>query len=154
MNGLLNTRIEPITVDNVAEACKLEVRPEQQGQVAPVAVSLAEAYVNPASAWPRVVYAGDRLVAFVMGGFDLDSPIECFRSGIWRLNVAAGEQGRQYGRFAVEAVIAEARSRGNKRLSVLWAPGEHSPEGFYLKLGFRPSGETFAGQKVGWLELD
>ena len=151
---LTKPRIEPVNADNVAEACKLEVKPEQRGVVAPVAVSLAEAYVNPGTAWPRLVYDGDRLVAFVMGGFDPDNPIEYFRCAIWRLNVAAGEQGRQYGRFAVEAVIAEARKRGNRRLSVLWAPGEHGPEGFYLRLGFKPSGEMLAGQKIAWLDLE
>ena len=152
MNGTL--RVEDVTPDNVLAACRLAVRPEQDEYVSPVAISLAEAYANPGIAWPKVVYAGDDLVAFVMGGFDPDSPIEFFRCGIWRLNVAGDHQGKGYGRFAVQQVFDEARRRGEKRVTVLWKPGEHSPENFYLRIGFRPTGEEFHGQRVGELFLD
>jgi GNAT superfamily N-acetyltransferase len=57
--------------------------------------------------------------SFVMGGFDPKSQIDAFRAGIWRLKIAADEQGRGYGRFAVAAVAAEARRRGQKRITVL-----------------------------------
>jgi diamine N-acetyltransferase len=147
-------RIVEIDPDNVIAACRLTVRPEQEPYVAPVAISLAEAYANRQAAWPRLVYDGDRPVAFVMAGFDPDSPIDFFRCGIWRLNVAAGQQGKGYGRFAVQAVLDEARRRGQRRATVLWKPGEHSPEGFYLRLGFRPTGEEFHGQLVGERFLD
>jgi diamine N-acetyltransferase len=32
---------------------------------------------------------------------------------------------RPYGRFAVNAVLDEARRRGEKTATVLWVPGEH-----------------------------
>jgi diamine N-acetyltransferase len=47
------------------------------------------------------------------------------RSGLWRLNIAAEEQGRGYGRFAVTEVAEELRRRGTKTLHVTWHPGEH-----------------------------
>ncbi|HEY8472245.1 MAG TPA: GNAT family N-acetyltransferase [Natronosporangium sp.] len=147
-------RIAEVTGDNVIAACRLKVRPEQEGYVAPVAVSLAEAYVNQHTAWPRLVYDGDQLVAFVMAGFDPESPVDFFRCGVWRLNVAAEHQGKGYGRFAVEAVCDEARRRGERRATVLWKPGEHSPEGFYLRLGFRKTGQVFHDQLVGERCLD
>jgi diamine N-acetyltransferase len=75
-----------------------------------------------------------------------------FRSGLWRLNIAAGEQRRGYGRFAVESVAAEIRRRGGKQLYVTWHPGPHRPEDFYHRLGFRPDGETSEGETVGVLE--
>ena len=53
----------------------------------------------------------DRVVGFVMGNFDPDSEIEAFRTSIWRLNIAADEQRRGYGRYAVEAFAAEAAAR-------------------------------------------
>lgn len=146
-------RIELVTPDNVTDACRLTVAPGQQRFVAPVAQSLAEAYVQPDVAWPRLVYDGDRLVGFVMGAFDPESPIWFFRSGIWRLNVAADEQGKGYGRFAVEAVLAEARRRGADRATVLWVPGEDGPEGFYRRIGFERTGEEFHGQVVGSIAL-
>jgi diamine N-acetyltransferase len=147
-------RIAEVTPDDVIAACRLTVQPEQEAYVAPVAISLAEAYANRRTAWPRLVYDGDQLVAFVMGGFDPDAPVDFFRCGIWRLNVAAGHQGNGYGRYAVEAVFAEARRRGQRRATVLWKPGEHGPEGFYLRLGFRRTGQRFHDQLVGERYLD
>lgn len=142
-----------VTPENVSAACRLAVRPDQERLVAPVAWSLADAYTQPEVAWPRLVYDEDRLVAFVMGGFDPGNSTWFFRCGIWRLNVSADEQGKGYGRFAVEAVLSEARRRGQRRASVLWVPGPCGPEGFYLRLGFQPAGETFHGQVVGQISL-
>jgi diamine N-acetyltransferase len=146
-------RLAKIDRDNVGAACRLSVRPDQESFVAPVAVSLAEAYAQPAVAWPRLVYHGQDLVGFVMGAFDPDCPIPFFRCGIWRLNIAAGQQGKGYGRFAVHSVLDEARRRGQHRATVLWVPGPGGPENFYLKLGFQPTGEQFHGQIVGEMSL-
>jgi diamine N-acetyltransferase len=83
-----------------------------------------------------------------MANFDPDNELEAFRCGIWRLNVAADAQGSGVGRFAVEAVAEEARRRGSSRMTVLWEKGDGGPEGFYLRLGFVPTGELF-GEIVG-----
>jgi len=147
-------RLAEISRDNVGDACRLVVRPDQESFVAPVAVSLAEAYAQPEVAWPRLVFDGDELVGFVMGAFDPDCPITFFRCGIWRLNIAAGQQGKGYGRFAVQGVLDEARRRGQARATVLWVPDPGGPQEFYLRLGFRPTGETFHGQLVGERFLD
>jgi diamine N-acetyltransferase len=146
-------RLEPITRDNVYAACGVTVRPDQQHLVAPVVMSLAEAYAYGETAWPRLVLDDGAAVAFVMGGFDPDAPVDAFRCGIWRLNVAAEHQGRGYGRFAVDAVLAEARRRGSNRATVLWKPGPDGPERFYLRLGFRPTGEILQEEVVGEISL-
>lgn len=146
-------RLTEITADNVGAACRLAVAPHQRDYVAPVAHSLAEAYVQPDVAWPRLVYAGDELVGFVMGAFDPGCPTDYFRYGIWRLNIAAEQQRKGYGRFAVEAVLAEARRRGADAATVLWQPGEHTPKPFYLRLGFRPTGQMHENQVVGRINL-
>ncbi|MFF8715395.1 GNAT family N-acetyltransferase [Streptomyces sp. NPDC015184] len=150
-------RLEKITSDNVEAACALEVRPDQEGLVKPVAWSLAQAYATPDIAWPRLVFDGERLVGFVMAFFDVrfapDDPGDRLRSGLWRLNIAADRQGRGYGRFAVEAVCEEIRRRGRTRATVTWVPGAHGPEGFYLGLGFERTGEMSGDQVVGELEL-
>jgi len=120
--------------------------------VAPVVYSLAEAYVTP-TAWPRAVLDGDEVVGFVMANFDPDNEIDAFRAGVWRLNVAEAAKGRGVGRFAVEQVADEARTRGVDAITVLWEPGDDGPEGFYLKLGFEPTGEVLFGERVGRLHL-
>ncbi|MGW2177825.1 GNAT family N-acetyltransferase [Streptomyces sp. NPDC001732] len=150
-------RLEKITADNVEAACALKVRPDQEGLVKPVAWSLAQAYATPDIAWPRLIVDGERIVGFVMAFLDVrfhpDDPEDKPRSGLWRLNIAADQQGRGYGRFAVEAVCEEIRRRGQTRATVTWVPGAHGPEGFYFGLGFRLTGETSGDQVVGELEL-
>ncbi|MFD6279232.1 GNAT family N-acetyltransferase [Streptomyces sp. NPDC060209] len=153
-------RLEKVAPDNVLDACRLKVAPEQERFVSPVARSLAEAYADPETAWPRLVFDGDRLVAFVMAFFDvrfgLAGPADSAdppRSGLWRLAVAADEQGKGYGRFAVDAVCEEILRRGGKRVTVTWGEGEHGPEEFYLRLGFRKTGEMSEDQVVGEMDL-
>jgi diamine N-acetyltransferase len=139
MENEMAPRLELVTPDNVHDACRLRIRPDQERYVAPVAISLAEAYADPVHAWPRLIYDGERLVAFVMGGFLPGD--EFLDSTLWRLNVSAGAQRSGYGRFAVHAVVEEARRRGRSVLSVGYAKGEASPEAFYLRLGFEPTGK-------------
>jgi diamine N-acetyltransferase len=134
----------------------IRIRPDQEHAVEPVVKSLAEAYVHPAGvAWPRLIVDGDRPVGFLMAFFDIDwhGDGSVRRSGLWRLNIAAEEQGRGYGRFAVDSVAAEIRRRGGQELYVTWHPGPDGPEDFYLRLGFRRNGETSGGQTVGVLDL-
>jgi diamine N-acetyltransferase len=150
-------RLERITPNNYQAALTLSVRPDQEDLVAPVVKSLAEAYVFPDHAWPRLIYDGDRLVGFLMAFLDIpwdpDRNPDDRRSGLWRLNIAADAQGSGYGRFAVEAVCAEIRARSGTRAYVTWEPRAGGPEEFYLKLGFRPTGEQSGGQTVGVLDL-
>jgi diamine N-acetyltransferase len=150
-------RLATITPKNYDAALALSVRPDQEDLVAPVVTSLAEAYVFAEQAWPRLIYDGDRLVGFVMAFLDIpwdpDRNPDDRRSGLWRLNIAADAQGSGYGRFAVEAVCEKIRARGGTRAYVTWEPRAGGPEAFYLKLGFRPTGEQSGRQTVGVLDL-
>lgn len=150
-------RLEPVTAANFDAVCAVRVRPDQAHLVSPVVKSLAEAYVNGETAWPRAVVDGDEVVGFVMAFLDIAwdperDPAD-IRSGIWRLNVSAAHQAKGYGRFAVQAVTAELRRRGAERAYVTWEPGPGTPEPFYLGLGFRPTGELSGCQTVAVLEL-
>ncbi|MEU9580315.1 GNAT family N-acetyltransferase [Streptomyces chilikensis] len=150
-------RLEPVTPGNFEAAIGIEVAPAQRRLVAPVVKSLAEAYVYPENAWPRLILDGDRPVGFLMAFLDIDwlgdGTRRDVRSGLWRLNIAEGEQRRGYGRFAVRAVAEEIRRRGGSLFHVTWEPGEDGPEEFYRGLGFRRTGEVSGGQTVGVLEL-
>ncbi|MFC4530913.1 GNAT family N-acetyltransferase [Sphaerisporangium dianthi] len=148
-------RLAPITPANIEMATAVKVRPDQERFVSPVAKSLAEAYVHPEVAWPRLIFDGDRPVGFLMAFLDIDwdgKGVD-FRSGLWRLNVTSDAQGAGIGRFAVGSVAAEVRRRGGTQMYVTWEPGEGGPEGFYRKLGFRLTGEKSGGQTVGVLDL-
>ena len=148
-------RLAPITPANIDTALAVKVRPDQERFVSPVVKSLAEAYVRPEVAWPRLILDDDRPVGFLMAFLDIDwdgNGVDV-RSGLWRLNVTPDAQGRGVGRFAVESVAAEIRRRRGTRMYVTWEPGADGPEGFYLKLGFQLTGEESGGQTVGVLDL-
>ncbi|XVV08146.1 GNAT family N-acetyltransferase [Actinoplanes sp. CA-131856] len=150
-------RLEAITPENYEAALAVRVRPDQEDLVEPVVTSLAEAYVFRDFAWPRLMYDGDRVAGFVMAFLDIPWDPERDpgdrRSGLWRLNIAAGEQGKGFGTYAVEEVCREIRARGGTRAYVTWEPRAGGPEEFYLKRGFRPTGERSGDQTVGVREL-
>jgi diamine N-acetyltransferase len=147
-------RLTQVTRENFREACALHVKPEQEGVVASVTESLAAAYVGRDIAWPRLIYADDQLVGFIMACFDPSAEAELYRCFLWRLNIAADRQGMGYGRFAVNALCDEARRRGERKLMVSWSEQQYGPEGFYLRLGFKPTGERNRGEIVAELPLD
>lgn len=145
-------RLERITPANVRAACDIALLPGQERYVAPVALSLAEAYADPDHAWPRLIYRGDRLLGFVMGGFRPGDPL--LSSTLWRLNVAGDAQRQGCGRFAVMAVAAEARRRGHHTLSTAYVLGPQSPRDFYLRLGFEPTGRSLHDQHEAIVAVD
>lgn len=149
----MTLRTVPITSDNVQDACDLRVRPDQEGFVAPVAESLAQAYVHRDAAWPRLVLRNDRPVGFVMASFDPGHEISAFRCGVWRLNVDASAQRGGVGSYAVHVVLAEAARRGYRSATVLWVDRPGGPGPFYQRLGFRPTGEVLFGETVGRIDV-
>lgn len=144
-----------ITHETVRAICRLAVAPSQRHLVAPNAVSLAEALFSP-HAWYRAITADGVPVGFVMLS---DDPRGDRNEGrpeyfLWRLMIADGLQGSGYGRRAIELLVDHVRTRpGATELLVSWVPGEASPEGFYLGLGFMPTGEVDEGEVVARLVL-
>ncbi|MFJ4692867.1 GNAT family N-acetyltransferase [Streptomyces sp. NPDC088766] len=144
-------RLEEITAANPEAALGIRVRPEQEFAASPVVKSLAEAYVHPGVAWPRPIVDDGRPVGFLTAFFGIGRRGDggLIRSGLWRPNIQAGEQGRGYGRFAVESVARQVRDRGGEELYVTRHPGAHGPEDFHLGLGFRDTGERSGDETVG-----
>lgn len=142
-------RLTEVTGETVRAICLLQVAPLQRISVAPNAVSFAEAMFEP-KAWFRAVVADDVPVGFVMMEIDPEAP-EYY---LWRFMVDARYQGRGYGRAALALVIDHVRGLPNAtELLVSWDPGPDGPEGFYLGLGFVPTGEIDDGEVVARLVL-
>lgn len=141
-----------ITADNVGEVYDLAVAPGQQEFVASNPWSLAQAYAERHIAWPRAVVADGIVVGFIMLQLDPDDddgrPFQ-----LWRLMIAADQQGKGHGRAAVSLGIEECLRRGATELFTSWVLGDGGPEGFYLGLGFQPTGEWDDDEKVARLAL-
>lgn len=146
-------RLEELSAKTIVAANNITLRPGQEQFVTPPSYAIADAYVNPATSWPRVVLDGDDVVGFIRGNFDPDATQEEFRSCVWRVSVAADNQGKGIGTFAVRALAEEAKSRGFARITALWEPGDDGPEEFFLHIGFVISGQTQYGENIGTLTI-
>ncbi|MGV9769922.1 GNAT family N-acetyltransferase [Microbacterium sp. NPDC003461] len=141
-------RLEELSAATIVAVNNLSLRPGQEQFLAPVSYGIAATVLDPRTTWQRVVLDGDEVVGFISANFDPDAPVDHFDSVLWRINVDADDQGRGIGRFAVEALIDEARSRGLSHINVIYEPGEGGPEAFFHRVGFSPVGETEYGEVV------
>ena len=134
--------LRSVTDANVDALIKLAVAPEQQGLVAPVATSLAQASVR-APGRPLGIYVGDEPVGLLLlwdARRDPDEPLD--QLYVWRLLIDAKHQKRGHGARTMRWVIDEARRLGvaSVGLSHQMLPGHAGP--FYEKLGFRYTGRV------------
>ena len=118
--------------------------------------------VTDAKACPRMWSAndGDRLVGFVMISDGI--PAETLAADddilgpyyLWRLLIDADVQGRGYGFATLDAVVAYLRTRpGADVLLTSCVSGEGSPQPFYERYGFVPTGEIKWDEVVLRLDL-
>jgi diamine N-acetyltransferase len=149
--------LREITDDNRAAVEALSVTEDQDTYVAGVASSLREAVEYPeACAWYRAVYADEEPVGFVMISDNVtdDDPTLVGPYFLWRLLVDQRFQGRGYGSAALDLVVDYVRTRPDARaLLTSHVVGPTSPEPFYLRYGFRPTGEVHGGEPVLALDL-
>jgi diamine N-acetyltransferase len=147
-------RLEELSAHNALAANSLELRPGQENFLTPITYENADATIDHTNTWSRVVLLGDEVVGFVRAHFDKENPHEELRCCIWRVNVAAGAQGKGVGRFAVDAVRQEAATQGFSVLTVAWQEGDQGPGKFFHRLGFIDTGITEYGDVVGSLALN
>ncbi|MEJ2449023.1 MAG: GNAT family N-acetyltransferase, partial [Anaerolineales bacterium] len=118
------------------------------------ALSIAQAHCSE-NAWLRAIYAGDTLVGFIMLhiGSDWADGIDCPGIYLWRLMIGYPYQGKGYGKEAINILIKHLRSLGINELYTSYVLGEGSPESFYRKLGFVPTGDHYGDEPEVILRL-
>jgi diamine N-acetyltransferase len=145
----LPVRLREITAKTVRQICRLSdtLSEAHQHMVAPNAVSIAEAHFNE-YAWFRAIYAGEEPVGFIMLyiGPDDDQPDKTIHF-LWRFMIAGPYQGMGFGDKALRIVIEDLKTRGVSELRTSCGLGEGSPESFYLKMGFVPTGRMLGEEK-------
>jgi diamine N-acetyltransferase len=145
-----------ITAANRSVIEALTVTETQSYYVAGVADSLLEAASTPdACPWYRAVYDGDVPVGFVMlsDGITVVNPDYIGPYFLWRLLIDQRLQRRGYGSAAVRLAVEHVRTHDDARaLLTSVAQGPASPVEFYLRQGFRLTGEVHDDELV--LELD
>jgi diamine N-acetyltransferase len=132
--------LQNITEDNWIAAIRLKVRPDQTHFVASNAVSLAQSKFQPF--WnTKGIYDGDTMVGFTMYGLE-ESGEEWDGYWICRLMVDQTQQGKGYGRAAMEAILQEIGASGYKGLVYIsFEPENTVAEALYRSLGFEDTGK-------------
>ena len=148
--------LREITADTVRDICRLDVGADQRNLVAPNAISIAQAYFEPA-AWFRAIYAGDTPVGFAML-YDPtrtpapdDGPEVCH---LWRFMIDHGHQRRGFGAAALALLLDHVRTLpGVTRFRTSFVPAPGNASALYARVGFRLTGEVDDGEQVMELAL-
>ena len=132
-----------VTQDTVNALINLRVSTDQVSLVASNAKTLAQAAYEPGShvwgLWDDDTPVGLMAMIHPHHGL-LDEGNDPDGAYLWRLMVAADQQGKGVGQFAIAECIAQAREWKLPRLVASVANEPNSGMGFYEKLGFRQSG--------------
>lgn len=101
--------------------------------------SLAQAYVYYHQCTPFGIYAGERMVGYVMVIYDYDE--ETYN--IWHMMIDHSEQGKGYGKAALRKVLAYISEKpfgDSGRILLTCSPDNETAYRLYKELGFTESG--------------
>ena len=129
--------LREITKETVKSILALKVAEGQEDLVGDNGDSLAQALFDE-KAWYRGIYAADTPVGFAMLSIDRKKP-EFY---LWRFMIDAAQQGKGYGKRAIELIVEEVSSQPEaKELTLHVMDLPHSAVSFYEALGFKLTGE-------------
>ena len=128
--------------DDLGKLLNLKVREDQENLVAPNAVTLAQAAYEQPGSYVWGIWNGDQAVGLiamihpqVYPFLEPDDDPEA--AYLWRLMVAADQQGKGYGRFAIEECVRITKEWGLPKLASSVVDSDNSNMAFYESLGFR-----------------
>jgi diamine N-acetyltransferase len=145
-------KLKKVTADNWEAVVELELRGSQEDLVASNLYSVAEAQFDP-DARPRAVYAGKRVVGFLM--YDVQKTKgKAKEASIYRFMIDRKYQGKGYGREALSKAVEEIRGiPGVNRISICYMPKNPVAKPFYTSLGFVEVGRNRDGKVIAVLKL-
>jgi diamine N-acetyltransferase len=145
----MQVSLREVSTENINAVLRLKVRNNQEQFVANNAWSIAQGTYSELS-WFRAIYAGDDPVGFVM--LELNPAKEEYY--VWRFMIDGQQQGKGYGREALQLVIEFVRHQTNaSQLLLSYVPAQGSAVTFYEKLGFVETGEVEEGENIMKLAL-
>jgi diamine N-acetyltransferase len=145
-------RLKKVTADNWEAVAALKLSADQEGLVASNLYSIAEAQFDP-DARPRAVYAGRRIVGFLM--YDVQKTKgKARKASIYRFMIDLKHQGKGYGRAALERALEEIRAVPRmKTVSIRYMPDNPVAKPFYGSFGFVEVGKDRDGEVIAELKL-
>lgn len=144
----MSIELREVTLANLRDVDRLAVAPGQEGLVAPVGRSIAQAHLI-AKEEPhrqvhhRAAYVGDAPVGFVL--WEVQPAGSEFAGWyLGRLLIDAPHQRQGYGSQVLDTLVSMLRSSSDQP-KVLWTsydPREDGARGFYVRYGFVVTGQT------------
>ncbi|MEM9777291.1 MAG: GNAT family N-acetyltransferase, partial [Chloroflexota bacterium] len=127
----------------------LSVADDQKGFVANNAFSMAEASFEE-EAWYRAIYAGDTPVGFAM----LFVNEEKAEYGLWRFMIDKDQQGKGYGKAALQILIDHVKTFPNAtKMELCVVPDNAGAIKLYESFGFKDTGRVEWDENVYELEF-
>ena len=131
--------LRKIDESNFLDAFHLALAPGQEQFVSHPIRSLAQAYVYYHQCTPFGIYHGETMVGYVMVIYDYD--LEEY--DIWHMMIDSAQQGRGYGKAAMEACLAYIAGKpfgASGRVALTCNRENPKAIGLYKSLGFRETG--------------
>ena len=148
----MKVTLAEVTADNWEAVVDLELAADQEDLVASNAYSLAESKFDP-DARPRAVYAGKRVVGFLM--YDVSrSKGKSRKASIYRFMIDRKHQGKGYGRVALAKALDEIKQIPRmKKVVIGYMPDNPVAKPFYASFGFVEVGLDEDGEMIAELKL-
>ena len=144
--------LKEVTNENFRSIIKLSdtLTEAQKKCVAANVTSLAQAYLNQDTAWPRAVYLDDTPIGFIMLHIN---PTEASAEDqpamyLWRLMIAKDYQNKGYGKQVLDMLIQKCRDEKKKTLYLSCEMIDPMPYQFYIKYGFIDTHVVDDGEEV------
>lgn len=136
---MLQLNFQSITAKNWQACTKLELNPSQKDFVPSNLYSIAEAQFYP-NAKSKALYVDEALVGYVL--FGQDSETKAWR--LFRLMIDQSQQGKGYGKAAVQLVI-KSLPKSAKNIFLSYNPANQRAAQLYKSLGFKEQGRNAKG---------
>ncbi len=130
-----DVKLQDVTAQNWRAVVSLKLAEDQQRLLASNAYSIAQSKYDEA-AQPRAIYAGDKVVGFLM--YDVPEIDDEDQSvSIYRFMIDREHQGKGYGRAALTQAIEEIKQiPGIEKISISYVHGNAAAKKFYASFGF------------------
>ena len=151
-----NVELVEITPDDAYLWGRLRTHHSQERFVSPMALSFRDALFPEVYnggvmvPWMRGILADGERAGFMMMGMVTEHHPEPY---LWRLLIDRKHQRRGLGTQVLSLLIAQVREWGYDTLTTSWGVGPGSPEPFYFRHGFVPTGDMDDDEVVGRLTL-
>ncbi|WP_312371446.1 GNAT family N-acetyltransferase [Lachnoclostridium sp.] len=143
--------LKEVNENNFRTIVGMKLNEEQSKYVAKNVYSLAQAWLYPEVAKPYAIYNDEEVVGFMMLDWD-EKEREC---SIWRFMIATDQQGKGYGRKALEYALNIIKEAGKFDYVFLdYVPGNVVGKHLYESMGFIETGEIDEGEVVMKFDLN